>query len=274
MTDAERAALKEFIETCVDLAVTKAVASIDRESLRGKPGENGKDVDLATVRDMVGEAVALFEVPKDGKDGKDADPVVIEKMVADAVAKIPVPKDGENGKDGADGVDGKDGKDGLSIKGDPGEKGLDGKDGAPGKDGKDVDPLVIKEMVVQAVAAVPPAKDGRDGRDGIHGKDGRDGKDGITVDQLNAGLEEMLAKGLPDAVRLAVDTVLKGVPLMTYKGVYRPEESYVPGNTATFGGSLWHCNVPTKAKPGTNDDWTLAVKKGRDGRDGDAGGKK
>jgi hypothetical protein len=34
----------------------------------------------------------------------------------------------------------------------------------------------------------------------------------------------------------------------------------------TWGGALWHCDAPTKDKPGT-ENWTLAVKKGRDGKD-------
>jgi hypothetical protein len=34
----------------------------------------------------------------------------------------------------------------------------------------------------------------------------------------------------------------------------------------TWAGSLWHCDKATKNKPGT-DDWTLAAKKGRDGKD-------
>ncbi len=39
------------------------------------------------------------------------------------------------------------------------------------------------------------------------------------------------------------------------------------GNSVSYGGSLWHCNEGTKEKPGTSDKFTLAVKRGRDGRD-------
>jgi hypothetical protein len=238
MSPAEREALRGFVIDVIRVEVANAIKGIDLEALRGKPGENGKDVDMAAVRDMVGEAVALFEVPKDGEPGKDADPALIEKMVADAVSKIPAPKNGEPGKD--------------------------------------ADPSIIEEMVAEAVAAMPKPENGKDADPAETMAMitdlfrtiplPRDGHDGITKDELKIGLEEMLSKSLPDAVRLAVDDAISELPIVTYKGVYMAGESYVPGNTVTFGGSLWHCNVPTRERPDTNGDWTLAVKKGRDFR--------
>lgn len=55
------------------------------------------------------------------------------------------------------------------------------------------------------------------------------------------------------------------VPLQVYRGVWA-DGDYLEGDTATWAGSLWHCNrSATKAKPGDGStDWTLAVKKGRD----------
>ena len=54
------------------------------------------------------------------------------------------------------------------------------------------------------------------------------------------------------------------------KGVFKDGQSYERGDTVTWGGSLWHCDVPaTTSKPdGAEKHWTLAAKKGRDGRDG------
>lgn len=59
------------------------------------------------------------------------------------------------------------------------------------------------------------------------------------------------------------------VPLQIYKGVFAQGEQYEQGDTTTWAGSLWHCNkTGTEAKPGDgSNDWTLAVKKGRDGRE-------
>lgn len=58
------------------------------------------------------------------------------------------------------------------------------------------------------------------------------------------------------------------IPVQTYKGVFARGE-HEQGDTVTWAGSLWHCNVTgTKALPGDgSSDWTLAVKKGRDGRE-------
>jgi hypothetical protein len=55
---------------------------------------------------------------------------------------------------------------------------------------------------------------------------------------------------------------------MEYKGVFKPGETYVPGNFITDGGSLWHCNTPTDERPGSGGEaWTLAVKRGSPGKD-------
>lgn len=78
------------------------------------------------------------------------------------------------------------------------------------------------------------------------------------------GVEVKRASGASDAVVIAV-------PAMVYKGVFKSEsgDGYAIGDTVTWAGSLWHCNVTgTKALPGDRSaDWTLAVKKGRDGRE-------
>jgi hypothetical protein len=36
------------------------------------------------------------------------------------------------------------------------------------------------------------------------------------------------------------------------------ERAYKRGNFVTHG-SVWHCNVDTSAKPGTNGDWSVAL---------------
>ncbi|HEL8049436.1 TPA: phage portal protein, partial [Escherichia coli] len=56
------------------------------------------------------------------------------------------------------------------------------------------------------------------------------------------------------------------VPVMLYRGVFSAEKEYQPGDTVTWGGSLWHCDAPTRDKPGEphSAGWTLAAKRGRD----------
>ncbi|EJF7756674.1 TPA: phage portal protein, partial [Escherichia coli] len=56
------------------------------------------------------------------------------------------------------------------------------------------------------------------------------------------------------------------LPVMLYRGVFRAGETYHPGDTVTWGGSLWHCNSMTGDKPGEahSSGWALAAKRGRD----------
>lgn len=57
-------------------------------------------------------------------------------------------------------------------------------------------------------------------------------------------------------------------PVMIYKDVFKAGTTYRPGDTVTWGGSLWHCNESTADKPGEvgSKGWTLAAKRGRDAR--------
>jgi hypothetical protein len=64
------------------------------------------------------------------------------------------------------------------------------------------------------------------------------------------------------------------IPAQIYRGVYKEGERYDRGDTATWGGSLYHCNESTTDKPGVGSAaWTLAVKRGQDGKDGKQGAK-
>lgn len=67
----------------------------------------------------------------------------------------------------------------------------------------------------------------------------------------------------------AVEIKSFDVPVTIYRDVFKAGTEYQPGDTVTWGGSMWHCNEPTTDKPGETGSkgWTLAVKKGRDLRD-------
>lgn len=54
-----------------------------------------------------------------------------------------------------------------------------------------------------------------------------------------------------------------------YRGTWQPSafDPYQRGMAVTHDGCLWIARAETRAKPGTNDDWQLAVKRGRDGKD-------
>jgi hypothetical protein len=83
---------------------------------------------------------------------------------------------------------------------------------------------------VRALSREPGPK----GDPGVPGKDGRDGNDGA---------------GLAD------------------RGVWS-EGAFVKGDVVTFDGSLFIAQADTKAKPGVNSDWRLAVPRGERGEIG------
>lgn len=251
----------------------------------GKDGSDGKDgtsviIDdvLPTLTKKVDEYLASVSVPQDGKD---ADPELVKQLVDEAVAKIPPAingkdgRDGIDGKDGADGHDGRDGQDGIGVagafinkdgglvittsdgrthelgavvgkNGDQGPAGRDGTDGSAGRDGLD-------------------GKDGSAGRDGIDGKDGTDGFgfDDMSMDyDGERGFAFKFVRG--DRVKEFKFTM----PVVLDKGMYKDGAQYVAGDAVTFGGSMWIAKQDTTEKPGTTADWRLAVKRGRDGKDG------
>jgi hypothetical protein len=91
--------------------------------------------------------------------------------------------------------------------------------------------------------------------------------------------ERELAEVIAGAVKTAVKTQFERLTARVdelegraagqrYCGIWDGQQEYRPGNTATWDGSTWHCNCTTRAKPGVNGDWTLCVKRGKDGRDG------
>lgn len=184
----------------------------------------------------------------------------------------------------------------------------DGKDGRDGVDGKtvtvdDVKPL-IEEFISREIAALPKAKDGvgvagavidrggklvltltdgatKDlgvvvGRDGTNGKDGEKGEPGRD----GFGLEDFVIE--QDGDRTVTFKFQRGDIVKAHsvkfnslidRGVWT-EGNFEKGDGVTWGGSYWIAQCDTKAKPETNKDWRLAVRRGRDGKpgkDGDRG---
>lgn len=176
---------------------------------------------------------------------------------------------GERGMDGRSGIDGKDGAPGL--RGEKGDAGADGRDGAPGVDGKsvtidDVTPLLeakfaswaldverrANDLFQRTAAAMPVPQDGLSVEDFDIEHDG----DGTVTFRFQRGA---LKKEF--AIRL---------PRFKDQGVWREENTYRAGDGVSFGGSFWIAQRDApEGKPDSGDGhWRLAVKKGRDGKDG------
>lgn len=191
--------------------------------------------------------------------------------------------DGAAGKDGTNGIDGKDGAPGLpgadGMAGDQGEKGVDGIDG---KDGVGLAGALIDRSGALVVTLTDGTtrelgpvvgKDGNPGEKGPDGQNGKDGADGLGFDDLEVTHDG--ERGF--AFKFTRGDVVKefkfAIPAMIYRGVFKDGLTYGPGDTVTWGGSLWHCGEETGDKPETSKSWTLAAKRGRDGKDGKQGEK-
>lgn len=59
---------------------------------------------------------------------------------------------------------------------------------------------------------------------------------------------------------------LEAMPLQ-YDGPHESGKVYERGTFVTHDGSVWHANRRTDSRPGDGSAWTLAVKRGKDGRD-------
>lgn len=226
-----------------------------------------------------------------------------------ALESVPAPmagKDGAPGKDGARGSDAADGRDGKDAEPVTASQIVDamksapelldvavaaylaenpppsGKDGADGRDGKDADPITDEQIgnaVASHLALNPPAP-GRDGRDGLpgikgaDGKDGVDGRDGLGFDDLTVEDDGDGTATITFARGEQVKTFAIHLPRVVDKGVYRPDGEFRKGDGVTWGGSFWIAQKDAPAgKPGESGDteWRLAVKRGRDGKDGAPG---
>jgi len=263
------------------------IASMVSEAVAAIPvPQDGKSVTVDDVtpvlQALVSKAIAEIPVPKDGKD---VDPVAlkqaVELAVSEAVAAIPAPQDG---------------------------KSVTTEDVMPMIQELVSSSLPelpdVKSLVSEAVALLPgaePGKDGEDGRDALAIEilpciDDKKNYPRGTYATHNGGLWRAYEKThamrgwecLVDGVAgveigrsekrtfsLTInrtsgtsETKSFDVPVMIYQGVFKSDQVYLPGDTVTWGGSLWHCDEQTQDKPGENGSkgWTLAAKRGRDGR--------
>lgn len=121
--------------------------------------------------------------------------------------------------------------------------------------GKDADMSALEDFIAEKIDALPRPRDGKDGFS-LKDFDATLMEDGRTV-LLSFEQGEQSYK------------VELGFPVMIYRGVFKDGQAYCRGDTVTWGGSLWHCDVDqTTDKPdGAEKHWTLATKRGRDGKD-------
>lgn len=254
-TEEKLAALTKEVSTLKDTTAPDFTAQL-ASAVASLPAP--KIPELPDIGAMVSEAVAALPLPQDGKSvtPEDVRPL-LQELVTAAVGEIPVPRDG-----------------------------------------KDYDPAVLKQAVDDAVAALPPAQDGRDalqleiqpfideGKSYTRGSYATHNGGLWRAYEKTHGMRgwECIVDGVSDVdismngQRNFIVTVNRAsgasekksfdIPTMVYRGVFKSGDEYLPGDTVTWGGSLWHCDEQTQDKPGETGSkgWTLAAKRGRDGR--------
>ncbi|MES4680549.1 phage gp6-like head-tail connector protein [Klebsiella pneumoniae] len=255
-TEEKLAALTKEVSTLKDTTAPDFTAQL-ADAVASLPAP--KIPELPDIGAMVSEAVAALPPAQDGKSvtPEDVRPL-LQELVTAAVGEIPVPRDG-----------------------------------------KDYDPAVLKQAVDDAVAALPPAQDGRDalqleiqpfideGKSYTRGSYATHNGGLWRAYEKTHGMRgwECIVDGVSDVdismngQRNFIVTVNRAsgasekksfdIPTMVYRGVFKSGDEYLPGDTVTWGGSLWHCDEQTQDKPGEagSKGWTLAAKRGRDGRD-------
>ena len=171
---------------------------------------------------------------------------------------------GEPGRDGTDGARGPQGEKGIDgSAGRDGDRGPEGLPGAPGRDGRDGMPGV-------------PGAAGEKGLDGTDGRDGKDGLDALGFDDIKVehdgerGFSFKFVRGDREKTFGAFT-----VPSMIHRGVFEQGKTYERGDCVTWGGHCWHAKATTSQKPdftpASAQVWSLAVKAGRDCKEGKAG---
>jgi len=129
------------------------------------------------------------------------------------------------------------------------------------------------DLIQRTIDRIPPPQIGPPGPPGERGPAGPRGErgvDGLGFDDLGF---EARDDGRTIVLRFERGDQIKEIEakfdVVLYRGVYRDGETYDAGDAVTWGGSLWIALRRTASKPGDGSaDWRLAVKKGRDGRDG------
>ncbi|HHZ3596673.1 TPA: phage portal protein, partial [Escherichia coli] len=269
---------RDYDPEVLQKAVNDAVANIPQPA-------DGKSLTPDDVRpmleQMVKEAVSHIPVPRDGRD---YDPEVLKQAVNDAVANIPQPADGKSlTPDDVRPMLEQMVKEAVSHIPVP-------------RDGRDYDPDVLQKAVLDAVSALPAPQDGRDATaleilpaiddqksfprgtyathqgglwrayEKTHGMRGWECLvDGVADIDVSMTGERLFSVVVRQSSGQRTEKTFS-LPVMLYRGVFRAGETYHPGDTVTWGGSLWHCNSMTEDKPGEahSSAWTLAAKRGRD----------
>jgi Collagen triple helix repeat (20 copies) len=217
------------------------------------------------------------------------------KEIAPLIAKVKElearqPERGEKGEPGLNGLDGAPGAPGLpgapgamGEKGEPGAVGPAGPmgpAGPPGPRGEKGEPGSMGPAGPIGPSGLPgpegksikgePGTPGAPGRDGLTGRDGIPGKDGVSLEHFDIRWDKRKTLTFEYGAGERLERKNLKLPYQQYMGPWTAGH-YLEGDGVTMNGSEWIAMRDTDKKPeglDGNDDWQLAVKRGRNGKDG------
>lgn len=247
------------------------------------------------------KAVPILPGPP-GKDGESIVGPTGSKGETGAKGEPGAPGESIIGPKGEKGDPGKDGESVIGPRGEKGDPGLPGKDSDPneivervlrsmpkpqdgqkgedGKDALDIEPITdlkksrsysrgtwasYKGSLIRATRTTDPIKDGHPSECGwaviVEGNSfedmtvEHDGKRGAVFKWVKGGYER--------SAKIQIPCVIDA-------GFFKEGQTYEQGDGVTFGGSYWIAQKATTTKPEVgSQDWRLAVRKGRDGKNAD-----
>jgi len=240
-------AMGALVRDAVDPLLARIDTLESRQLERGEKGDPGRDAEPVNVDAVVDAVVAKL---LDSDRLATLFDLAVTKAVADHFEANPV-RDGRDGERGPQGE-----------KGEAGERGADGKDGTG----------LADALIDRDGALVLTMTDGRAktlgvvvGRDGADGKNGRDGIDfDKCVGHFDAERGYVLTFSAGDT---STEHVL---PYMRHGGFWSEGKGAKAGESWTHDGALWIAKRDNGSKPclENREDWILAARKGRDGKDG------
>ncbi|TGB74136.1 phage portal protein [Escherichia sp. E4694] len=263
-------------------ALEKTASNLEKqlEELRGSIPEV-QPVEIPDVSKMVAEAVSAIELPKSPElpDFSQIIDDAAESAVKQALESLPKPKDGksvsaEDLRSLVEEVVSASLPEPVDVEKLAEDVAANIQVPEPGSDGKDALSIELEPFIDETKSYPRGTYATHNGglwrsHEKTHGMRGWECiVDGVSNVDIKQDKQRTFSISLERASG-AVEVKSFDIPVTIYRDVFKAGTEYQPGDTVTWGGSMWHCSEPTTDKPGETGSkgWTLAVKKGRDLRD-------
>lgn len=122
-----------------------------------------------------------------------------------------------------------------------------------GRDTQDAIDLLVDDAVTAAIGITPPSDPEKDAH--VRAKLGDE-----MAEAMREYCTARAALVATQAERATTQSGERGLPPMTYAGIWEEGRAYTRGQCVTRNGTLFHCGSPSSAKPGESRDWQMVHK--------------